>query len=135
MRRAEERAAREVAVPRGERGEVLHECGREVVPGKYLERCRSHEGGRLRQPFKQREDAWPDVAAVQSGAARRGAREDVEMIGFGVREQQGAGDPGEDLTRRPRRPALLKPHVVLDGDVREDRDLLAAKTRGPASRT
>ena len=58
----------------------------------------------------------------------------VEVVGLGVGEPQRARDPGEDLARRTRRPALLEPDVVLRGDVREDRHLLAAQTRGPASR-
>ena len=119
---------------RGELGEVLHERGREVVPREHLERGGHHEGGRLRQPLEEREDARADVAPVQSGTARRGAREDVEVVGLGVGEPQRARDPGEDLARRARRPALLEPDVVLRGDVREDRDLLAAQTRCPASR-
>jgi hypothetical protein len=43
--------------------------------------------------------------------------------------------PGEDFARRPRRPALLEPDVVLRGDVGEDRGLLAAQPRCPASRS
>ena len=52
------------------------------------------------------------------------------MIGLRVGEPQRARDPGEDLARRSRRPALLEPDVVLRGDVREDRDLLAAEPGG-----
>src|ERR1022692_1489645 len=58
----------------------------------------------------------------------------VQMIGLGVGKPQRARDRGEDLARRARRPALLEPDVVLGGDVRQDRDLLAAQPRGPAPR-
>jgi len=53
------------------------------------------------------------------------------VIGLRVGEPQRPRDPGEDLARRSRRPALLEPDVVLGGDVREDRDLLAAVTWAP----
>ncbi|HXA61395.1 MAG TPA: hypothetical protein VNW94_19785, partial [Streptosporangiaceae bacterium] len=56
------------------------------------------------------------VATMQSGTARRSAREDVEVIGLGVREPQRASDPGEDLALRSRRPALLEGAIVpVDG--------------------
>ena len=42
--------------------------------------------------------------------------------------------PGEHLARRSRRPALFETDVVLRGDVREDRDLLAAQPRRPPPR-
>src|SRR6266700_5982918 len=134
-RRPEERPAREVAVLRGEPGEVLHERGREVVPREHLERRGRDEGSRLREPLEEREDARADVAAVQPGPDRRGARQDVEVAGLRVGEPQRARDPREDLARRARRPALLKPDIVLSGDVREDRDLLTAQPRRPAPRS
>src|SRR5690242_9862776 len=58
----------------GEPGEVLHEGGREVVPREHLERRGRYERGRLREPLEEREDARADVAAVQAGPGRRGAR-------------------------------------------------------------
>jgi hypothetical protein len=112
-RRPEECPAGEVAVFGGEIGEVLHERGREVIPREDLERGGGHERRRLRQPIEEREDARAHVAPVQTGATRRRARQDVEVIGLGVRELQRAGDPGEDLARRARRPALLEADVVL----------------------
>src|ERR1700755_2254364 len=129
-RRPEERPAGEVAVPGGEPGEVLHERGREVIPREHLERRGRYERRGLREPLEEREDARADVAAVQPGPGRRGARQDVEVIGLRVGEPQRARDPGEYFARRSRRPALLEPDVVLGGDVREDRDLLAAEPRG-----
>ena len=68
---------------------------------------------------------------MQRGPDRRGAGEDVEVVGLRVGEPQRAGDPREDFARRTRRPALLEPDVVLGRDVREDRDLLAAEPRRP----
>ncbi len=56
------------------------------------------------------------------------------MVRLGVGEPQRPGDGGEDLAGRARRPALLEPHVVLGGDVRADRDFLAAQAGGTASR-
>jgi len=52
--RSGEGPAREVAVLGGERGEVLHERGREVVSGEDLERGGHHEAGRPRQPLQER---------------------------------------------------------------------------------
>lgn len=129
-----EGSAGEVAVLGGEREEVLHERGGEVVPGEDLERGGHHEAGRLRQPLEQGKDAGADVAPVQSGTARRGARQDVEVAGLGVGEPQRAGDSGQYVTRRPWCPALFESDVVLRGDMREDRHFLAAKTWRPASR-
>ena len=90
--------------------------------------------GRLREPFEQREDARADVAAVQPGAARRRAGEEVQVVGLGVGQPQRGGDRGQDLGGRPRRAALFEPDVVLGGDVREHCDLLATQTRGPPPR-
>src|SRR6202041_3412833 len=81
-------------------------------------------------PLGQGEEARADVAAVQPGQGRRGARQAVEVVALRAGEPQRARDPREDLARRTRRPALLEPDVVLGGDVREDRDLLPAQPRG-----
>src|SRR5690242_20466636 len=134
-RRPEERPAGEVAVLRRELTKILHERRREIVPRQHLEHRGRDEPGRLRQPLKQREDARPDVAPVPPGPDRRGTRQDMQVVGLGVGKPQRARDPGQDLARRPRRPPLLEPHVVLGGDVSEDRDLLAAKPRGTAPRS
>ena len=130
----EEGPAGEIPVLRGERSEVLHERGGQVVPGQHLERGRDHETGRLRQPFEEGEDARPDGAPVPSGPGRRRAREDMEVTGLGVGEPQRAGDPGQDLARWPRGPALFEPDVILGRDVGQNRDLLTAQTRRPAAR-
>ncbi len=63
---------------------------------------------------------------MQSGTGGRGAREHVQVIELGVREPQRSSDTGENLARGSRRPALFESDVVLGGDVREDRHLLAA---------
>ena len=47
-------------------------------------------------------------------------------------EPQRPRDAVQDLARRARSPALLEPHVVLGGDVRQDGHLLAAQSRRAA---
>jgi hypothetical protein len=133
-RGAEERHAREVAVFRGERAEVVKQGCREIIPREHLERRGHHERRRLRQPLEEREDARAHVAPVQPGPGRRGTRQDVEMRGLRVGEPQRARDPGEHLARRARGPALFEADVVLGGNVGEDRDLLAAQAWRPAPR-
>lgn len=57
------------------------------------------------------------------------------MVRFRGREPQGAGDAGEDLAGRPRSTALLKPGVVLDGDVRENCNFFPPEPRGAPPRS
>ena len=70
---------------------------------------------------------------MQPGTVRRGTGQHMKVIGLGIGEPQRTGDPGEHFARGTWRPALLEPDVVLGRDVCEDRDLLAAQTRRPAS--
>ena len=68
------------------------------------------------------------------GGAGRCAGEVVEMVALGVRQAQGAGQPGQHLARRARTAGLLQPRVVLGRDERQLRHLLAAQPRGAAAR-
>src|SRR5207247_838809 len=111
-----------------------HQGRREIVPGEDLERRGRHDTRRLGEPFEKRQNARTDIAPVPPGPDRRGAREEMEVVGLGRGEPQRVRDPGEDLARRTWRPALLEPYVVLGGDVREHRDLLAAEPRRPSPR-
>jgi hypothetical protein len=91
-------------------GEVLHEGGCEVVPREHLERGGHHESGCLRKPFEEREDARADIAPGQSATDRRGARQEVEVIGLGVGESHRTRDSREDLARWPRETPHRTPH-------------------------
>jgi len=80
--RAEERPAGEVTVPGGEPGEVLHERGREVVPPRVPSNTADVTNPAVRgSRLEEGEDARADVAAVPPGPGRRGARQDVEVVG------------------------------------------------------
>lgn len=93
----EKRLARKIAFPGSEGCEIFHEGGSKVVPGEHFKSRGQHDPGCVRKPLKKREDARPDVAAVQSRLRGGGAGQDVEMVGFCGREPEGASDSAENL--------------------------------------
>ena len=97
--RAKKRLSREIAVLRGESGEVLGQSGREIVPREHLAGRGHHQGGRLRKPPQERggpsamRDYLQSVADIRFAMERAHQLEPVlsEIPGFAGLEIVSAG--------------------------------------------
>ena len=69
-----------------------------------------------------------DVVRDLSIGWRGKSGQPVQMIAFRVREMQGAGECGDHLRRRGRRPSLLQPYDVVDRDPGKLSKLLPAQS-------